>query len=504
MLRIAPIVARDLRHSHPDNKPHATDVYYTKLANRLMQAFVSARVDLGDHTFNILRCAAISLASYVEDIVADSGQWRAFSDLCQQMFGWPVPMYHDDREEYYPDEPSLMAVRYLIWNAATEQDDVWWKPEVLELERLAHIAYQRIDSVFEEAPVNEQLNDDIDKLLHESTLDFLKMRPALIWLFCDSYVTRSGSAEKLLQKYINESEELSDVMTERMRMHYAIMNCIFQFRMGPLALFPKDYLAALMRTRGMTIAAADAEAIELLRTGSYKYTVSADGQTLHLERTNGQKLQVAREEITLSDEQLREFNACLGVFVSYQGAWHMNGVMMPFQVTDSDWEEICKKAPGYMPEGLLMADADWYLNHTDGKPLLFFANRQEAWEYLKAHQLMAVNNSDMLSELNSGLQPVMMFIDGGDPQGCLQFSHGFTPCVAAPENPFYNQDTARQEAVEMLWNDDCISTGAVLYMLDHGYLPELLTDDMLCQDSPDSVKEADARFLLRYMRREKY
>ena len=56
----------------------------------------------------------------------------------------------------------------------------------------------------------------------------------------------------------------------------------------------------------------------------------------------------------------------------------------------------------------------------------------------------------------------------------------------------------------MLWNDDSIGTGAMLYMLDHGYLPEILTDDQLCQNSTYQERESDVRFLLRYMRREKY
>ena len=105
-------------------------------------------MNLEGKTPAILRYAAVSLASYMEDIVADSGLWRTFSGLCQQMFGWPVPMYHDASEEYYPDEPSMMAVRYLIWNAATEMDNVWWKPEWPELEHMARIAYDRLDSMF--------------------------------------------------------------------------------------------------------------------------------------------------------------------------------------------------------------------------------------------------------------------------------------------------------------------------------------------------------------------
>jgi len=192
---------------------------------------------------------------------------------------------------------------------------------------MARIAYSRLDSAFEDAPVNEQLTADIDHLLHSATAGFLEMRPALIWLYDNSYVTRSYNAELLLQKSIGKAEQISDTMTEGMQKHYATMNCIFQYKVGPLALYPKDYLAALMRTRGLTAAARDVEAVELLRAGSYRYTVSDDGQAIHLERTNGKRLQVAREEITLSDSQLREYDGCVAVFVSYQGAWHMNGVI---------------------------------------------------------------------------------------------------------------------------------------------------------------------------------
>ena len=35
-------------------------------------------------------------------------------------------------------------------------------------------------------------------------------------------------------------------------------------------------------------------------------------------------------------------------------------------------------------------------------------------------------------------------------------------------------------------------------------LPELLTDDLICQGSTQGDRAADAHFLLRYMRRENY
>lgn len=385
MIKPNRIVATDLCHSHPGQRAHRTDAFYVQLANQLLNDFWKAHIDLGENTAVILRYTAVSLASYMEDVVADSGQWRMFSTLCQKMFGWPVPMYHDADEEYYPDEPS-----------------------------------------------------------------------------------------------------------------------IFQYRVGPLALYAKDWLAELMRTRKMTEAAADMEAIERIPAGAYKYTVSADGKTLYMEHTNGRRLQLAREEITLTDSQLRQYDACTATFVSYQGAWHMNGAMMPFKHDETHWKQICEKASDYIPKGLTIADAKWYLERTGGKQMLFFAGKKEAEDYLKNNMMYVEGATDFLASSGYAGQPIMMFIDGNDAQGILQFTFGFTPCIAAPDNPFYDEDIARQEAVEMLWNDDSIGTGAMLYMLDHGYLPEILTDDQLCQNSTYQEKESDVRFLLRYMRREKY
>ena len=119
-------MASDIGMSHPKKKAYSTDMYYAKLANRLLDDFKRLRLDFGVQTMAIMRYAAITLANYMEDIVADSGQWRTFSALCEQLFGQAIPMYHDADAEYYPDEPCIEVVRFLVWHAATEMDDIWW------------------------------------------------------------------------------------------------------------------------------------------------------------------------------------------------------------------------------------------------------------------------------------------------------------------------------------------------------------------------------------------
>ena len=93
------IVAKDISQSHPNKKEYQTDAQYAKLANQLLDDFGHLRLDFGEQTAPIMRYTAVMLANYMEDIVADGGQWRSFSALCKQMCGQPIPMYHDANAE---------------------------------------------------------------------------------------------------------------------------------------------------------------------------------------------------------------------------------------------------------------------------------------------------------------------------------------------------------------------------------------------------------------------
>lgn len=501
-MRTKRIVAFDICHTHPAHKSYGTDSYYVKLANKLLDSFDNAHFHLGEATHNILRYAATSIASYMEDVVADSGVWRMFTSLCQQMFGHPVPLYHDPEENYNPDEPSLMAVRYLVWSAACEMDDIWWNVDNPELEQMARIAYTLLDETFEDAPINEQLATDIDEMLDHADGCFDKMRVALTWIYSSCYITRSENAEKLLMKMQDEAMAVKNMLDKKKRLYYSVMQCIFTYKIGPLALYPKDYLAALMRCKGKGRLAQQVADIEVLPLGSYRYTFATDGQTLNMVRTDGRTLDVPAGELNMSDKLLHQYNACATSFVSYQGTWRMNGLMIPLECSESQWEGLRKEDPANLPEGTMTATPEMLLKQTDGREMLFFKEKDELRIFLKTKMKHTDSTLGFLNHI-SGDHP-MLFIDKDEPTHCVQFTCGFTPCIAAPDNPFYDGDVAREEAIEMLWNDDSIGTGAMLWLLERNYLPDMFTTEFFAYGRTLEEKKADARFLLRFMRRERY
>ena len=137
--------------------------------------------------------------------------------------------------------------------------------------------------------------------------------------------------------------------------------------------------------------------------------------------------------------------------------------------TSDRWEGLCKEDPDYLPEGHITANSNWYLERTGGQQLFFFASPDIVEKYLKAKFQFTDDGCLFLRKFPISGKHITMFIDKSEPKDCLQFSYDFTSCIAAPDNPFYNPDTTRKEAVEMLWNDGCLSTNAMLYMLEQGY-----------------------------------
>ena len=495
----------DICQSHLNKKSYDTDAYYARLANQLVDDFRRLHLDLGRQTSPIIRYAALLLANYMEDIVADSGQWRTFSALTQQMFGQTVPMYHNADAEYYPDEPCFEAVRFIVWHAATEMDDIWWRPDNESLRDMAEAAFHRLDMTFEQAPVNDELTNDITDVLRRAGENFQMMRVALIWIFKDCYLTRSLAAEKLLEERMKEAEGLDNLMpVESMREFYAIMHSIFVYKVGPLALEPKEYVAAMMRTKSMLRQAQDVMDVEALPMANYQYTIEDDGQWLQMLRTNGEKIRLARSEMMLDDEDLRSHDGCCAIFVKYLGAWHLNGIFIPYRDMASHWDAFVKEDPDNKQEGVRDVTGKMLLEQSGGKEILYFEDTEEMKDYLMKNMHYNPESFGFLKEQNLTGKHPLLFIDKNAKKFALHFSFGFTPSIADPHNPYYDAEIARREAIEMFWNDKSISTEAILYLLERNYIPDIYDDALLSQENSMEEKQADARFLLRYMRRENY
>ncbi len=501
-MKLNRIVLNDIKKTHPTGKSYTTDVYYQRLANRLQDAFCACGADFEKHTATIFHAAAVQLACYMEDIVADSGPWRMFTELCTQMYHHPVPMYHR-QEDYYPDEPSRNAVSYFIWSVvATETDDIVYA-DGEDIEEMAATAFDILDEQFEEAPVNEELAGDIVSLIGKAKDSFIDLRPAMLYLYNECYLTRGERNDRLAEHHMQEAFDLPDMPLDvRKAIFFAFMSCIFAYRIGPLALHTKDYLAALMRVKGMDSLADELGQIEYLPSAFYRYETIDDAHQ-RLTHTNGRQLTIETAELNMTDKMLRENNAILASsLVHYQGAWHLNGMLLPMKMTDETWQKACEKDPDHLPPGTATFTAEMMLERTGGRRLHYFATQEELKDFL-AEKLKYRRDQLGFADNQGGSLPTL-FIDTLEKKSCLHFFFGDSINIADPANPYYDPEKARTKAINMLWDAEAVDTHAVQYLLEQGFLPDVYNDSAFSCHNTREQTQADADFLMRFWRREQF
>ena len=512
------IVTNDIRFCHPDNMASQTDLYYMRLANRIQGCLCEEFQVEDENKEKIIRRGAILLTNYMEDIVADSGVWRTFSNLCMDLYGHPVPLFHEE-EEYYPDEPSLNAVRYLLWSAWSDVTDDYVYSDASLLELMAFTAFSILDEAFEEAPVNEQLAEVTDSQLQLATEGFDELRIVLKWLYGKCYLISGERNDSLLDKHADEMLSLAEgemfpLKSLDMARYYASTRCIFLYRSGHLALYPKDFLAAMMRAKGMTQEAEDVESIEFLNFGTYKIesiepqanpTEKAPGaERVRLTKTSGRQIDIYAGELNLPrDKGVEDYDACMASsFVLYQGEWHLNGIVMPFEGAAGKWDDLCKDDPDYTEPGKQILTGEMLLERTGGKQMVYCADKKELKDFLMEKIGLPGNCIGVVDKRADKFPTV--FIDTENPKQSLQFFFGYSPCIADPDNPFYDKEEARESAINILSDAGSATTHAVQYMLDHGFLPDIYDDKVLSEFSTVEEKRKDIDFLMRYYRREDY
>ncbi len=516
-MKLKKIVTNDIKKCHPHQQSYATDQYYQRLANHLQDTFCSLGNIFEQHNNEVIHRASIMFANYMEDIVADSGQWRTFSNLCQEFYGHPVPLFHEE-EEYYPDEPSLNAIRFLLWNIVNEVTNEFVSPDSTLMKVMAVAAYNILEEEFENSPVNEELADDIESELQSVSEGFDKLRYVMMWIYSDCYLTSGEQNKELLANHMDEMLDYGDredgpFISPGIALFYATTRSIFEFKIGPLALHSKDYLAALMRTKGMTCQAEEVDKIEMLGMGTYKFEhikhVSRqlenlqEKERLQLTRTNGRQIEIDAEELNLPDEELQTFDGLIATsFVFYQGEWHLNGLVFPLSEITEKWENFCEDDPENPKPGTQTLTAEMILERIDGQQIVYFANREQLKDFLEEKIRFPRHMLSFLDEQKGDLPT--LFIDKDEPKDCLQFFFGFSPCIADPQNPFYDKDEAQKDVADLLWNSESVTTHAVKYLLEHDYLPDIYNDNVLSRYSTRDEKTHDIDFLLRCYRRKDY
>jgi len=133
-----------------------TDRWYLGFANRLAEMLAGLSLYREVDTYSRQETALL-LTLYLEDCVADDGNWRQFIRWHHREYGRYLPFY-TLTDNYFPDEINLEDIAFILWNFYSDiETDEIGNPLDDSLLKLAGVIYKLMDEIFEEAPISSHL-----------------------------------------------------------------------------------------------------------------------------------------------------------------------------------------------------------------------------------------------------------------------------------------------------------------------------------------------------------
>lgn len=130
------------------------DAWYLNFANET-QPLITASPLFADCTAEKITAAAVNITLYYQDAIAQTGGWKAFTAHFGKLYGHPLPFYACNG--YIDDEINRDDVCFLLWKNLSDTYPAFrfQNPHEEALLTLAGQLYDRMDALFEEAPIND-------------------------------------------------------------------------------------------------------------------------------------------------------------------------------------------------------------------------------------------------------------------------------------------------------------------------------------------------------------
>lgn len=491
------ITQGEITKRHPIGMTYVTDSDYTNFANVLLDVLRHAGViDLSSNEYKEI---AINLTLYYEDVMADIGIWRGFTDKVKELYGRYLPFYELKEDEYVRDEPNVEDVKFVIWNTFLTVRLPKGKlsnPETPVIARLAEVAYGLMDEWFEEIPINEELQNFFRKAKFMD--DFYAQREVLKWLSYNCYLTSIIDSQKAIKDLV---KKYSHLLKDKIDMHDEA-ECVLPYtqKTGPLALRAPEWLGLILRANGQKRKAIWTEQQDLKPLDIFKILESKEGQGVKLEDTKGDTFFVTDAGLCNPSHYAYESKVVFASFVKYRDKWFVSsdsawgtfGVEL-FELTKS---ELTKIYPG------MGIDYDDLMDNSGGSPFFYFKNYQDMTDFLVNEMGMPKDRLKLIyvPEKDKKEKALVVLNKKGEFFGL--FGEKAEIFLKDVRNPYYEAEKAGKS--NALFTALKLPSEALRYAMEHDMLPDAYLNSIYGKERGKALFRENYDFFSRAVRREEY
>ena len=473
-----------IENSHPRGMKSSTDMEYARLATEVANAM--AKCNVSSVSADGLRYIALSIALYFEDVVADAGLWRGFTDGMKQRYGSYLPFFPIDEATYMRDEPNIDDVRFLVWyNMLEVHHGRVANPESPVLWKLADAAYAVLDSSFETVSVNDQLKQYLTDAPFAD--DFYKQRETLKWFSIACHLTNVPAA---LDRLRQQAQEMLPYFHGNANMSFYFAENMMPFKtpVGPLELLPQEWLAMTLRANGNSEAADKIGNQHFIDYQLYKVAnVNDDDSTVTFENAKGETVVISQENLNTPHEEMREGRVVAACFVEYGGKWELNCSCVWSDDTKR-YDELCEEEKS---RGLLHDVYDKLVADNGGSRILYFADTAAMKTFLFDNLPF---DEDVKKEfsLPGEHKDIALYIP--EDYGDFEILPDAALCMKDERNPYYNEKMARNQALNLALS---MKSGVRDYVISQGLLPDAAINSSKGLERGREIVQQNFSFIVR-------
>lgn len=485
------------RQQHPMMAVFTTDFYYAGIANSILTR-ISKMPAMRGQDQDLRLKISLNIAQYFEDIVGDLGIWASFTAKHQELYGKPLPFYEIDVDDYYPDELHEEDIKYVVWDTLiTYNYDAVKNPENPAIALLASDIYDYLKKEWDRAPINEAFKDFLVKAPFQH--DFYQVRNMLQYFFHQCYLTAGRYHDDYIELSMDFVKDFFNDINEDQLLYAAENHAVFKYRVGPLALHTYQWLAMLMRENNNDLLAERFEVIQWRDIAPYKVK-RQDKAFVYLLDYQGKQCALPLDSFVDDVEFTIRFNKIfIGSIVKYDETWQVNGMSSWNNIT-----EFYKSYKDHKDREHRYSATNFYnkvIEKHDGRRLFFFKDLDEYLQWGKKH-LMLVNfkKEDLGDNLPHERFPAV-FIAPEDSDLCIAM--GAAQVIKHPDNPYYNQEKAKEDAI-MFFNPDAVPDVMARYIVENRLIPDAALNSLQGEEHGRALVQDNIDFLARTLRRHDY
>ncbi len=326
---IDPVTVQEWKDTHPSNLTCASDSYYAALATDICD-IISEFTLPASAPHDLPRELGRVLAAYLEDIVSGTKVFSAMRRVCRQRYGYMLPFYDCEHQDYMPDHINDEDIRFLIWKTACqlgEEQNTTFSPLAEGWALIADRVFDELNARYEEAPEARRVANWLQHAFRKE--DYVLIREITTWLVFNNPLSYlPGFMDTILEgveqaAYRDQRIDYNNVTAV---MYGLISYQSWQRSMSPMGCPAKTLAAAIASEFGYDAVAEDIEAIEVLPKQVYAIERDRKNRKIFFETADHIKLEVERASFAkgFRPEEIQYAQCNL---LKYKGKYMLNGML---------------------------------------------------------------------------------------------------------------------------------------------------------------------------------